>query len=63
MPVPQLSTTTSLADILLQHRAITATKIGELQAQAQQEHQSLDSVIERSGAVREEDLLKAKGVL
>lgn len=63
MPIPQLTSTASLADILLQQQALTAAKLGELQAQAQAERAPLDAVIERSGAVRDDDLLKAKGLL
>ncbi len=63
MPGPQVSTTASLADILLQAKAITPAKLGELQAQAQQQRETLDHVIEHSGAVRDEDLLKAKASL
>ncbi len=63
MAVPQANTTNTLADILLQDQALTAAKLGELQTKAQQQHENLDRVIEESGAVRDEDLLKAKGVL
>lgn len=63
MATPQTSTTATLADLLLEAKALSAAKLGELQTQAQQQHLTLDQVIEQSGAVREEDLLKAKGVL
>ncbi len=63
MPVPQANTATSLADLLLQDKVLTPAKLGELQAKAQQQHENLDRIIEESGAVRDEDLLKAKGIL
>lgn len=63
MPLPRLSTTRSLADILLEQQLITAAKLGELQAQAQQNNETVDAVIERSNIVREEELTKAKSVL
>jgi type IV pilus assembly protein PilB len=63
MALPQLTTTTSLGDILVQQRALTEAKLAELQAQAQQSQDQLDHVIEKSGIVREEDILKAKGIL
>ncbi len=63
MPVPQINTSATLADVLLQAKALTAAKLGELQTQAQQQHENLDRIIEKSGAVRDEDILKAKGVL
>lgn len=63
MPIPQVNSALSLADILLQQNALTAAKLGELQAQAQKNQQSLELVIQSSGAVRDEDLIKAKGLL
>lgn len=63
MPPPHPAPTQTLADVLLAQRAITASKLGELQAQAQQSRETLDQVIERVGAVREEDLMKAKAEL
>lgn len=63
MAIPQANTATTLADLLLQDKALTPAKLGELQTQAQQQHENLDRIIELSGAVRDEDVLKAKGVL
>lgn len=63
MPTPQVTSSNSLADILLRSQAITAAKLGELQAQAQQAHDTLDHILEQSGDVRDEDLLKAKSTL
>lgn len=63
MPIPQATTTTTLADLLLQQRLLTQAKLGELQAQAQSEGDTLEHVIERSGVVRDEELSKVKSVL
>lgn len=63
MAVPQVNNATSIADILLEQKVLTPAKLGEFQAQAQKEHDTLDHVIEKSGAVRDEDLIKAKGQL
>ncbi|MBI2984285.1 MAG: Flp pilus assembly complex ATPase component TadA [Candidatus Kerfeldbacteria bacterium] len=63
MAPPPVATTASLADILLRENVLSPTKIGELQAEAQRAHETLDHIIEQSGAVREEDLLRAKSAL
>lgn len=63
MPLPRLATTQSLADVLLEQKLITPKKLGELQVQAQQANESLDVFIERTNAVRDEELMKAKSVL
>ncbi|MBI5467122.1 MAG: type II/IV secretion system protein [Candidatus Kerfeldbacteria bacterium] len=63
MAAPHLTTTQTLADVLLSQKALSASKLGELQAQAQQNHVTLDEIIEHANVVREEDLLKAKGML
>jgi len=58
-----VTNTSSLADILLQQRLLSPQAIGELQTRAQQEHDTLDHVIVRSGLVRDDELVKAKGIL
>ncbi len=63
MAAPRLNTTQTLADVLLAQRVLSASKLGELQAQAQQAHLTLDQVIEQANVVRDEDLLKAKAAL
>jgi len=63
MPLPRLATTQTLADVLLEQKALMPAKLGELQAQAQQTGETLDSLIEKSGVVREDDIMKAKSVL
>lgn len=63
MPLPRLATTQTLADVLLEQKVLTPAKLGELQAQVQQSGETLDVLVERSGVVREEDLMKAKAVL
>ncbi len=63
MAVPQVSNTSSLADLLLREGLLTPAKLGELQSQAQSQRDLLDSVIERSGLVRDEDLLRLKAQL
>ena len=60
---PPVTNTSSLADILLQQRLLSPQAIGELQTRAQQEHDTLDHVIVRSGLVRDDELVKAKGIL
>ena len=63
MPLPRLTAAQSLADILLAQKILTPAKLGELQAQAQQANETIDAFIERSSAVREDDLTKAKSVM
>ncbi len=63
MPLPRLATSQSLADVLLEQKLLTPTKLGELQAQAQQSGEALDTIIEHANIVREDDMLKAKSVL
>ena len=63
MALPRIATTQTLADVLLEQKAITPAQIGELQAQAQQSGETLDTLVERSNVVREDDLMKAKAVL
>lgn len=63
MPLPRLATTQSLADILLEQKLLTPTKLGELQAQAQQSGENLDTLIEHANIVREDELMRAKSTL
>ncbi len=63
MAIPQTTSTSTLADLLLQQRLLTQAKLGELQALAQQQGETLDHVIERAGVVRDEELTKAKATL
>lgn len=63
MAVPQVSNTSSLADLLLREGLLSPAKLGELQTQAQAQRDLLDAVIERSGAVRDEDLVRLKAQL
>ncbi len=63
MPLPRLATTQTLADVLLEQKAIFPEKIKEIQDQAQQSGEAFEIVLERSGLVREDDIMKAKAVL
>ncbi len=63
MPIPQITSSATLADLLLQQRLLTQAKLGELQARAQAENETLEHIIERSGVVRDEELTKVKSVL
>lgn len=58
-----LAPTLSLADILVQQKMLSAAQLTALQAQAAQSQDTIEHVIEKSGLVREEDLIKAKGLL
>jgi len=63
MAAPQLTSNISLADILLQEKMIAPAKLQELQAAAERDHLPIDQVLQTSGAVRDEDLIKARGIL
>lgn len=63
MAIPQTTSTATLADLLLQQRLLTQAKLGELQAQAQAEGDTLEHIIERAGVVRDEELTKVKSTL
>jgi type IV pilus assembly protein PilB len=58
-----LTPNVTLADILLQEHMIAPAKLDELKAAAERDQQPLDLVIQRSGVVRDEDLIKARGLL
>jgi type IV pilus assembly protein PilB len=63
MPGPQLTPNVSLADILVRERMIAPAKLQELQAAAQRDNLPIDVVIQKSGVIRDEDLIKARGLL
>lgn len=63
MAIPQITSSATLADLLLQQRLLTQAKLGELQAAAQAQNDTLEHIIERSGVVRDEELTKVKSVL
>ena len=63
MAIPQLAPNVTLADILVREKMITPAKLQELQAQAEQNHVTIEQALQSSGVLRDEDLIRARGLL